>query len=228
MHTKWCGRRPWGNAEPPSAWSAGSDTRNTPAMRGAQHATFGTLREDIAELKRNIAAEVQDLRWDIDDLGQRVDNIERSSDAREEELETHSKELLELRDTNMELRYQLEDLENHSWRSNVRIKGVPIRAVPGLLEEYIPCLFQHVTPELAGQDIVLDRTHRAVWLVSSPVQPQDILTCLYYNKQKEAVMNVVHGRKTIKYEGTKVGRFQDLSLIALQRRKALRPLTEFL
>ncbi|KAJ1108826.1 hypothetical protein NDU88_006196 [Pleurodeles waltl] len=127
-----------------------------------------TLFEDITELKCDIAAKVKDLQWDIDDLEQRVDNIERSSDAWEEELETQYKEFLELRDTNMELLYQPEDLKNRSQRANFRIKGVPIRAVPGSLEEYVKCLFWHVAPELAGEDTVLDRTHRYGGTASPP------------------------------------------------------------
>ncbi|KAJ1173387.1 hypothetical protein NDU88_005223 [Pleurodeles waltl] len=103
---------------------------------------FGTLCEDIAEVNCNIAAEVRDLRRDTDELGQRVDTMEHSGDAQDEEFESHSKELLELRDTNMELCYQLEDY--------IHIKGVPLQGVTGSLKDYVQCRFRHVMPKLAG------------------------------------------------------------------------------
>ncbi|KAJ1144320.1 hypothetical protein NDU88_010620 [Pleurodeles waltl] len=85
---------------------------------------FGAFQWDITTFKQDLEAEVKDIWRDMGDLGQRVNSLERTNDSGEEELEEHRRELLELRDTNMEIHYQLEDLENLSRRSNIHLKGV--------------------------------------------------------------------------------------------------------
>ncbi|KAJ1116629.1 hypothetical protein NDU88_004835 [Pleurodeles waltl] len=87
----------------------------------------------FAPLDREIATEVKELRREVGDLGQQVDTLEQAQDAQEEEIDSHRRELLILQERNLELQYQLEDLENRSRRSNIRIKGIPIRAVSGSL-----------------------------------------------------------------------------------------------
>ncbi|KAJ1174117.1 hypothetical protein NDU88_005940 [Pleurodeles waltl] len=103
---------------------------------------------------------VTDIK-DVGDLGLMVDALEQSGDAYEEELDSYQGELLELQDKNAELRFQLEDLENRSRWSNIRIKGVPLQTDTGNLEEYVHGFFHHVVPELTPQDFILDHTHRA-------------------------------------------------------------------
>ncbi|KAJ1083995.1 hypothetical protein NDU88_004150 [Pleurodeles waltl] len=52
------------------------------------------------------------LRREVRDLGQRVDTLEQMQDARKEEVDSHRRELLALQERNLELQYELEDLEN--------------------------------------------------------------------------------------------------------------------
>ncbi|KAJ1131101.1 hypothetical protein NDU88_009444 [Pleurodeles waltl] len=102
---------------------------------------FGALRWDFATLKQEIVAEVKELKREVIELGQQVDTLEQTRDAREEELDCHRRELLILHDKNLELQYQLEDLENRSRCSNIGINGVPSQAVTGKLEDFVECLF---------------------------------------------------------------------------------------
>ncbi|KAJ1192202.1 hypothetical protein NDU88_001514 [Pleurodeles waltl] len=97
-------------------------------------------------LKRDIAADIKDRKKEVIDLGQREDSVEQTQDAREEELDCHRRELLTLQDKNQGLQYQIEDLENRSRRSNIRIKGIPAQAVAGPLEDFVVRLFRHVGP----------------------------------------------------------------------------------
>ncbi|KAJ1167516.1 hypothetical protein NDU88_007907 [Pleurodeles waltl] len=84
-------------------------------------------------LNKTLQKEIKGLTKDMSEL---VDNLERASDAQEEELDGHQREILELQDKNEELRYQVEDLENQSWRANIQIKGVLLQAARGDLEDY--------------------------------------------------------------------------------------------
>ncbi|KAJ1120361.1 hypothetical protein NDU88_008532 [Pleurodeles waltl] len=108
-----------------------------PLTRTFMEQLFGSLLEDFATLKREIAAEVKDLRREVTNLGQRVDTLEQTYDAREKEVDSHRWELITMHDKNQELQYQLEDLENGSRRSNIRVKGVPTQAVLGPLEDFV-------------------------------------------------------------------------------------------
>ncbi|KAJ1128273.1 hypothetical protein NDU88_006652 [Pleurodeles waltl] len=92
---------------------------------------FESLCDDLATLKQEITADIKDLKRKGLDLGQHVDIVEQAQDAIEEELDCHRRELLAFPDKNQELQYQIEDLENRSRRSNIRIKGVPTQAIVG-------------------------------------------------------------------------------------------------
>ncbi|KAJ1197662.1 hypothetical protein NDU88_001518 [Pleurodeles waltl] len=139
-----------------------SEGYGAPLTRAFMEQLFGSLCEDFAMLKRDIAADIKDLKKEMIDLGQRMDSVEQTQDVREEELDCHRRELLTLQDKNQDLQYQLEDLENRSRRSNIRLKGIPAKAVTGSLEDFVVRLFRHVAPSLKEQDIVLDkRTGRA-------------------------------------------------------------------
>ncbi|KAJ1162091.1 hypothetical protein NDU88_002569 [Pleurodeles waltl] len=98
----------------------------TDAVAQAEPGAEGIVDEDPQLGRRlEIAADVKDLERELVDLGQRVNTLEQTHDAQEEELDCHRRELFTLQDKNQELQYQLNDLENRSRRSNIRIKGVP-------------------------------------------------------------------------------------------------------
>ncbi|KAJ1216024.1 hypothetical protein NDU88_003630 [Pleurodeles waltl] len=187
-----------------------------------------TRAEDFSTLKQEIGADIKDLKREVIDLGQRVDAVEQTYNTQEEDLDCHRRELLTLQDKNQDLQYQIEDLENRSCLSNIRIKVVPAQVVAGSLEDFVVRLLRYVAPALKEQDIVLDRTHRAGRPTRSLGQAQDILTCLHYYKQREVIMAAVRDTTSIEFEGHRVGMYQDLSMITLQRRRLLQPVTDLL
>ncbi|KAJ1213103.1 hypothetical protein NDU88_000742 [Pleurodeles waltl] len=107
-------------AELPQAWNAAA-LRMT--CRRSGHPSSPV--QDFSLLKRETEAEVKDLKRDVADLGQHMNTLEQTHDAHVEELDCHRRDIIALQDKNQELQYQLEDLENRSRRSNIRIKRVP-------------------------------------------------------------------------------------------------------
>ncbi|KAJ1084168.1 hypothetical protein NDU88_004320 [Pleurodeles waltl] len=172
---------------------------DAPLTRPFMEQLFGTLLGDFATLKQEIVAEVKEMKQEVMELGQRIDTLEQAQDAREEE----------------------------SWRSNIRIKGVPSQAVTGKLENLVERLFRYVALDLKNQTVVLDRTQRIGRPACSPGTGQDILTCLHHYKQRETIMAVAWDQPLIDFEGFRVGLFQDLSTLTLQWRRMLRPVTDF-
>ncbi|KAJ1135946.1 hypothetical protein NDU88_002375 [Pleurodeles waltl] len=104
---------------------------------------------ETMQFKRRIMITSRDIKRDLGDLGHRVTTLEQTNDTREEEVDVYCCKLLELLDKNEELQYHLKDLDNRSRRSNIGIKGVPLQADSGKLEEYAIRLFQYVVLDLA-------------------------------------------------------------------------------
>ncbi|KAJ1154589.1 hypothetical protein NDU88_007335 [Pleurodeles waltl] len=198
---------------------------NAPVTRSFLESLFTMLRDDLVALKQELVVNVRDIRCNVGKLEQRVDSLEQVRDSHDEELVEHRQKMLTLRDVPADLNYQLEDIENRLRHCNICIKGVPLQAAAGKLDDYVLRLFTHVALNLMDQDIILDRSHRAGQPSHSPGQPQDILKCLCYYPQKEAIMAAVRDKSFIDFEGTRVWLYQELSTITLQRRRALLPLT---
>ncbi|KAJ1157405.1 hypothetical protein NDU88_010118 [Pleurodeles waltl] len=207
---------------------APSEGNRAPLTRAFMEQLFRSLREDFAMLKRDIVADIKNLKLEVIEPSQRVDTVEQTQDAREEELDCHRRELLTLQDKNQNLQYQIEDVENRSRGSNIRIKGIPAQAVAGSLEDFVVHLFRHMAPSLKEQDNVLDRMHRAGRPARTPGQALDILTCLHYYKQKEVIIAAIQDMTTIEFEGHRVGLYQDFSTLTQLSRRLLRPVTEIL
>ncbi|KAJ1152491.1 hypothetical protein NDU88_005266 [Pleurodeles waltl] len=159
------------------------DEDANPVTKASIEQLFGALREDLAALRQELTTTVKELKGEVMELGQRVDTMERTCNRPEKDLDLYLQEIVALQDSNGDLQYRLEDLENRSRRSNIRIQGVPAQAIVGPLEGFVIRLFKH-----DDQDIILDRTHWTGCPSQNPGQPQDILTCLHYYKQKEQIL----------------------------------------
>ncbi|KAJ1091593.1 hypothetical protein NDU88_004712 [Pleurodeles waltl] len=107
-------------------------------------------------------------------------------------------------------------------------QGVPTQAVLGPLQDFVVRLFKHVAPELKDQAIILDKTHRAGHPARSLGQAQGILTCLHHYNQRETILVAAHNQNVIEFEGHRIGLFQELLILILQRRRTLRQITNFL
>ncbi|KAJ1108208.1 hypothetical protein NDU88_005590 [Pleurodeles waltl] len=150
--------------------TAVSPNDTEPDTRTFLEALFGALLSDITTLKQDLTKDIQGLTKDINELGDPRANC----DAQGEELDSHRREILELQEENTDLQYQVEDLEKQSQRANIRIKGVPVGAAGGNLEDYTRRLIHSIAPELAPQEFTIDRVYGAGRLAKSPGQPQDI------------------------------------------------------
>ncbi|KAJ1207838.1 hypothetical protein NDU88_003228 [Pleurodeles waltl] len=184
-----------------------------PVTRTFVEQLSGAVREDNVPLKQDIAVKVKELK-NLGEVGHRLDTLERLGD-KGEALNKHRREVMELQDRNEDLHYHLEDLEYRSPLSNICIRGVPIQADSGKLEDYVVQLFQQVTPELIDKDIILDSIQRVGRPARTPGMLQDSLTCLHSYRQKQIIMTAVRDKPTITFKGAKVGIFQDLCPLTL-------------
>ncbi|KAJ1177138.1 hypothetical protein NDU88_002400 [Pleurodeles waltl] len=146
------------------------DEDANPVTKAFMEQLFGALREDLAALRQELATTVKELKGEVTELGQREDTVDCTCDRQEEDLDHHRQEIIALQGSIWDLQYRLEDLENRSRQSNIRIKGVSAQGIVSPLEGFIISLFKHVAPAPDDQDIILDRTHRT-WASLSVSRP---------------------------------------------------------
>ncbi|KAJ1157417.1 hypothetical protein NDU88_010130 [Pleurodeles waltl] len=200
----------------------------TPKTKASVEQLFSVLRQDFATLKQKIAADGKDLIREVTELGQQINTVECTHDAQKEEIDQNRREILALQDSNHDLQYSLEDLENRSQCSNICIREVPLQVTIGKLEDFVIRLFHQVAPDLKDQDILLDCTYRAGRPAQSSGQTQDILMCLHYYHQQERILAAARDLNAIEFEGHRLFLFQDLSPLTVQQRYALCPVTDIL
>ncbi|KAJ1174574.1 hypothetical protein NDU88_006394 [Pleurodeles waltl] len=76
-----------------------------PATHAFLETFFGALRTDITTLKQDITEDIKGLMKEMNELGDRVSGLQQTTYAHGGELDAHHHEILDLRDTNAELRY---------------------------------------------------------------------------------------------------------------------------
>ncbi|KAJ1157315.1 hypothetical protein NDU88_010029 [Pleurodeles waltl] len=101
----------------------GPDDDSTPITKSFLEQVFGVLREDFATLNQEISTDVKYLKREITEFGQQIDTVEQTHDAQEEEMDQYRWEIPALQDSNQDLQYHLEDLENQLQHSNIHIRG---------------------------------------------------------------------------------------------------------
>ncbi|KAJ1210715.1 hypothetical protein NDU88_006077 [Pleurodeles waltl] len=95
------------------------DEDANPVTKAFMEQLFGALQEHLAALRKELATTVKGQKGEVTELGQRVDTMECTCHRQEEDLDLHCQEIIALQDSNRELQYRLEDLENRSRRSNI-------------------------------------------------------------------------------------------------------------
>ncbi|KAJ1096957.1 hypothetical protein NDU88_002087 [Pleurodeles waltl] len=111
------------------------DEDANPVTKAFMEQLFGELREDLAALRQELATTVKELKGEVTELGQRVYTVERTCEAGGGT--GPPKEIIALQDSNRDLQYRLEDLENRSQRTNIRIRGILAQAIVGPLEDFV-------------------------------------------------------------------------------------------
>ncbi|CAH2275139.1 Hypothetical predicted protein [Pelobates cultripes] len=197
------------------------------AAISANMLTRGDKTALVSELRTVIREEIAAVRRDLTALEQRVDELE------EHRLHaTHHQQAADLataRQGNilLEMRRQVEDLDNRGRRNNIRVRGLP-ESDDESPRELLTGLFVQLLGEDAPPEIPMERAHRALRGPRSDGQPRDMICCLTSFQQKDAIMRAARAQRSIAYMDSQVMLFQDLSSLTLDARRALKPLTTML
>ncbi|CAH2312055.1 Hypothetical predicted protein [Pelobates cultripes] len=181
----------------------------------------------LAEIRAVIREEVMEVRRDLTALERRVEELE----AERAQIIQHRQatDTATTRQGNvlLELRRNLEDLDNRGRRNNIRVRGLPETAGEAL-PELLLGLFTHILGDRAPADFGIERAHRALRPVSAEGPPRDVICYLLSYSLKDEIMREARNQQNLTYMDAQISLYQDLSVLTLEARRALRPLTTLL
>ncbi|CAH2219814.1 Hypothetical predicted protein [Pelobates cultripes] len=183
--------------------------------------------EMVAELRAIIREEIAAVRTDLTALEQRVDRLE--EERIQSQQHRQAAELATTRQGNilLDLRRQVEDLDNRGRRNNIRVRGLP-ESKDEVPQEILNGLFAQLLGDAAPGDFGIERAHRALRAPRRDGQPRDMICALLSFPLKESIMRAARAQQHITYMEAQISLYQDLSTITLDARRALRPLTRAL
>ena len=173
-------------------------------------------------LSQTAAKITNDLKGDFQALGSRIEAIESKMEETVAATSQNSGQIQTLQDQLEVALSRIDDLENRSRRSNIRIRGLPetILNVPEAVQD----LIKYLIPSVAPQHLELDRAHRALGPPRKDGSPRDIIAKPHHYSIKEEVMRQARSNQNIMCQGHQVQLFADLSPSTIQRRRSLKPL----
>lgn len=194
-----------------------------------QGPSLNDLRYVATDIKETLSAAIADLKIDICAVTARVNDIEKSAAQQNAALRHVNRKA----DTNTmllrELHRQTEDLENRSRRHNLRVRGLPESIDFDQLSPAILGIFNDLLGRPPLTSIGMERLHRALRPRGKPTDPpRDVICHINDFLLKENILRNAKLRSNIRFEGSTIMIFQDLSKITLQNRRDLKPLLDVL
>lgn len=123
--------------------------------------------------------------------------------------------------------YKIEDQENRNRRNNIRIRGLPEATGDDDLLPSVRGIFNGLLGHAADHPLKIDRVHRALRPrnLSTDI-PRDVICRVHYYEEKELIMKKARDAAPLDFDGATLSFFPDLARETLDRRRALKPLTE--
>lgn len=187
------------------------------------------LQTIVDDIKDTLSVAISELILDIRTLNDRVLNVEKAADRHETILSKAATRIdsytLQMRD----MQRHLEDLDNRGWRHNLRIRGLPETIRGDRMPPAVVSLFSSLLNRPLQTPVTMERIHQALRPKGRETDPpRDTICCIVDYKIKEEILRQARGRTQILHEGHNIQLYQDLSRIALQHRRDLKPLLDTL
>uniref|UniRef100_A0A8C5P9X2 Uncharacterized protein n=1 Tax=Leptobrachium leishanense TaxID=445787 RepID=A0A8C5P9X2_9ANUR len=222
---------------PPLSSSAASTPKMAVPPRVSDAQDEPCTRRDIQDLRQllltvkddlqtDLRAGIDGLRLDLGALGARTVALEQRAEEAQAAQDATQAEVAALRDRYESLQDPVEDLDNRSRQSNLRLREIPESIVD--LRDFLHRYFRLLLPEIPEEELLLDRAHQA--LRPRPAEtdpPRDVVIRCDYYTTKEAIFRAVRNT-TPAMEGVTPHFYNDLAPSTLQKRRTLKPLTDLL
>lgn len=184
-------------------------------MKGAVDKRFDELKESLSGLNSALSAvseRVSSNEAAVESHEKRLDDMERRYESLATQCKLHEA--------------KLDDLEARSRRQNIRIIGIKEKAENGRPTEFVTKLL----PELLGEEhfdqpVDVDRAHR----IAAPAKdgkPRAIIARLHRFQVKELILRLVKEKAPLRYDGSPVFIFPDLTSATMKKRMAFQHIRE--
>lgn len=177
--------------------------------------------------KKTYKIEIQELKISTKDALDKTAKLDNRISKTEQELVKIKEKIQKQGNQINQLINSLDEQENISRRSNIRIRGLKEEVNAKDLITTLQKIFQEITQDLDVKDLIIDRAHRVAGSRRvDPSKPRDIICKMHYAHIKDRIMLATRQNQNIQHEGDSLLFFQDLSKYTLDRRRALKPLVE--
>lgn len=120
---------------------------------------------------------------------------------------------------------RLEDAENRSRRSNLRLRGIPETIDD--LQFFTTALFQELAPSIPIEHLEFNRIHRALTRRQTDGPPRDIIIKLHFFRTKEQLLAAAHNN-SLQFQSHTYQLFSDLAPLTIAKRRAMKPQLQIL
>lgn len=186
------------------------------------------LKEDVSALiqtsTQSLQSSVSALRDQVNDFNGRLTQTESVAGENFERISIAEATIKSLQSQNTGLLGRLDDLENRSRRSNLRIVNVPEGSENGKdpVKFISEMLMDIMGPDVFAKPPTLERAHRS--LGPKPTQgasarPRTFMVCFHRFQEKERALRWARQHE-LKYHGTVLRVYPDLSTALAKRRAA--------
>ncbi|XP_029448605.1 uncharacterized protein LOC115086312 [Rhinatrema bivittatum] len=193
---------------------------------------FIELRSDLQTQKSEILARMEEMKEDLNGMGRRVDELDLRADNQSAHLDNLRQTTTHLTSEMETMAEKLEDLENRSRRSNLRIRGVPesdlytdcLKTATAICSDLISSHGGSSEGATASTLVDLERAHRALG-PRRDNKPRDIILKFLNYRQKEEVITLARANPNWKWNNLDITVYNDLAPSTLQKRYHLKEVT---
>lgn len=191
-------------------------TTDNPASEHSLKAMLLTLQ---AHLQCGLSISINQLHDKVNSLEERTDHIERHlCDATKAHNAIVDMQYDQAATIHM-LHLKVADLEDHSRRNNVKVRGVPESLHTSENVPYLHQWYRKLIPSLTTNDMLIDRAHRIH-------KPQHLPASLSHTKDN--IMRVARSLRSLPAPFAKILRYNDILAATSQVRKSFAPVTSLL
>lgn len=185
-----------------------------------------SLRDDIScliqEAIKPLQTSLDSLQTTVSSFQKRLTSVESVAGDNFERVAAVESTIAELQTQNQSLLDRLDDLENRSRRTNLRIINIPEGSEDGKdpVKFMSELLMQITGPDVCPVPPELERAHRTPTVrTGHGKSPRTFLVCFSKFQQKEAVLRWARNHE-LKYQGSTIRMYQDVSTALSKKRAA--------
>lgn len=192
-----------------------------------------TMKEMLVSLQSsiisNLSSMIHKFSLDMKHMDGRLQYVENKMEECTETVNELVDACTEQKDDSMWVKMKLADLEDHSRRNNIKMRGIPESVLPMDLRNYANTLFSTLLPELSPIELTIDRIHR----IPKPKHleesiPRDVILRIHFYQAKEQILSKARELTTLPPPYSDIQLFADLSQFTLQMRRQLKTVTKAL